>query len=67
MTGSSNTFSKRKVYFDDVRPNTFNEFEASRHGELYPIDTSGSCYKTTFRHPWQAKKQEANNDPGEPA
>ena len=48
MIGSSNTFTKHKVCFDDVRPKTLNEFETSRHRELYPNGTSGSFSKTTF-------------------
>ena len=67
MIGSSNTFTKHKVCFDDVRPKTLNEFETSRQRELYPTGTSESFSKTTFRHPWQARKQEANNNPVEPA
>ena len=67
MTGSVNAFTKHKVCFDNVRPKTVNEFEASRHRELYPTDTSGSFSKTTFRHPWQARNQEANNNSVEPA
>ena len=67
MIGSSNAFTKHKVCFDDVRPKILNEFETSRHHELYPTDTSESFSKTTFRHPWQARKQEANNNPVEPA
>ena len=67
MTGSFNAFRKHKVSFDDVRPKPFNEFEASRHRELYLTDTSRSFSKTTFRHPWQERKQEVNNNPAEPA
>ena len=65
MTGSSNAFTKHKVYFDDVRPKIPNEFEASRHRKLYLTDMSGSCSKTTFRYPSQARKQEANDNPVE--
>ena len=50
MTGSFNASTKHKVCLDDVRPKTLNEFEASRHRELYPTDKPGSCFKTTFRH-----------------
>ena len=67
MTGSSNAFTKHKAYFDDVRPKTLNEFEASRHRALYLTDVSGNCFKTTFRQPWQARKQEANDNSVEPA
>ena len=65
-TGLPNAFTKHKVCFDDVRPKTLIEFEASRHRELISTNTSGSCPKTTLKHPWQAWKQEANNNSVKP-
>ena len=45
---------------------SFNEFEATRHREIYFSDASRSCFKTKLRCPWLARKQEANNNPVAP-